>query len=284
MSGICYLVGTPIGNLKDITLRALDTLKSVDVVASEDTRKSSVLLHAYGIKKPLISYYKQKEREGTEEIIALLEQGKSVALITDAGMPAISDPGAILVRSLRERGHKMEVVPGPTAVTSAISLAGLTQDGFVFAGFLPQKKKEKDAILNNLKNVVLPLVFYCAPHDLDETLSYLFSKLGARKARAIKEVTKLFETVYEGTLDTLTIENKKGEFVLIVDGAKERGEEEQNEEAKALLLQYLTEGLSRSEAVKRAASETGAPKNSVYQMSLTLHDFTKQAGDESRGK
>lgn len=282
MSGVCYIVGTPIGNLKDITLRALEALKSVDVIASEDTRKSSVLLAAYDIKKPLISYHKHKEREGTEEITALLEQGKSVALITDAGMPGISDPGAILVRTLRERGYKVESVPGPTAVTTAVSLAGIEKNGFVFAGFLPEKKRDKDKIIENIKNVCLPLVFYAAPHDLDATLAYLYDKLGDRKAYAIKELTKMFETVYEGSLGNLDIANKKGEFVLVVDGAEER--EAEDKDIIELLTKYLNAGISRSEAVKRVALETGAPKNSVYTASLSLNDAADEGGYNGGGK
>lgn len=282
MSGICYIVGTPIGNLKDITLRALDTLKAVDVIASEDTRKSAVLLNAYGIKKPMISYHKHNEREGAEEIASLLAEGKDVALITDAGMPAISDPGAILVQTLRQKGFKVESVPGPTAVTSAVSLAGITKSGFAFVGFLPPKKKDRDGILDNLKNIALPLVFYCAPHDLDETLEYLAGSLGTRRVWAVKEITKMFETVYEGVLGQEFIENKKGEFVIIVDGAEEIADNKSGE-AEKLLAEYIKNGYSRSQAVKMVVKDTKLPKNSVYEISLRLNEFAQQAGEDGSG-
>lgn len=270
MAGICYIVGTPIGNLKDITLRALDTLKAVDVIASEDTRKSLILLNAYGIKKPLISYYKHKEREGAEQIIAILDGEKSVALITDAGMPSISDPGAILIAALRERGYKVEAVPGATAVTTAVSLCGLDKDGFAFIGFLPPKKKDRDAIINNLKDIMLPLVLYCAPHDLDQTLEYLYTALGERRVWAAKELTKLYETVYEGRLGNIDIDNKKGEFVLIIDAADAPKQDDRN--INNLIKAYVQQGLSRSQAAKRVAEDTGLPKNTVYQASLSLDE------------
>jgi len=268
MSATCYLVGTPIGNLKDITLRALETLKSVDAIACEDTRKTAVLLQAYEIKKPLMRYDTHKEREGSAEIIRLLDEGKSVALVTDAGMPGISDPGAILVRELRAGGYKIESVPGPTAVTTAVSLAGLEENGFVFIGFLPEKRREKDTVLDALKNLPLPLVFYCAPHDLDDTLAYLFEKLGARKVKAVKELTKLFETVYEGNLGNIDIENKKGEFVLIIDGAKEAITE--TADIEGMLKDLTAGGMSKSEAVKYVSKATKISKNEVYAASLKL--------------
>lgn len=268
MSATCYLVGTPIGNLKDITLRALETLKSVDAIACEDTRKASVLLNAYGIKKPLIRYDQHKEREGAAAILKLLDEDKSVALITDAGMPGISDPGAVLVRELRAGGYKIESVPGPAAVTTAVSLAGLTENGFVFAGFLPEKRGERDKLVDSLKNLPLPLVFYCAPHDIDATLTYLYEKLGARKARAVKELTKLFETVYEGELGAMDIENKKGEFVLIIDGAAE--EAPMSADIESMLKDLLKGGMSKSEAVKYVSKATKLPKNEVYAVSLSI--------------
>jgi 16S rRNA (cytidine1402-2'-O)-methyltransferase len=270
MSATCYLVGTPIGNLKDITLRALEILKTVDAIACEDTRKASVLLNAYDIKKPLIRYDMHREYEGTAAILRLLDENRSVALISDAGMPGISDPGAVLVRRLRAGGYKVESVPGPTAVATAVSLAGLTQNGYVFAGFLPEKRRERDRITERLKNLPFPLVFYCAPHDLDDTLSYLYEKLGIRKLCVVKELTKLFETVYEGELGSIEIGNKKGEFVLIVDGASEGGSAPTDTDVETMLKDLINGGMSKSEAVKYVAKATNLPKNDIYAITLKL--------------
>ena len=161
MSGILYLVGTPIGNMGDITLRAIETLKSVDMIACEDTRHSGILLQKLDIKKPLISYYLHKERSNGQKIIELLKEGKNIALITDAGMPCISDPGAILVQMAVENDIQHTVVPGATAVTSAMALSGITRRGFCFLGFLPEKNKDKDNLLLPYKNIDIQLVFYC---------------------------------------------------------------------------------------------------------------------------
>ncbi|MFA5449346.1 MAG: 16S rRNA (cytidine(1402)-2'-O)-methyltransferase [Clostridia bacterium] len=266
MSGICYLVGTPIGNLGDITYRAVETLQLVDIIASEDTRKTRILLDRYGIKKPLISYHQHKEREGSEEIAMLLESGKSVALVSDAGMPGISDPGAVLVRELRKRGLAVTVVPGASAVTSAVSLAGLEENGFAFVGFLPEKNKDRVSLLETLKLLTIPLVFYCAPHDLEKNIAFLYEQLGERELYAVKEITKIYETVYTGKLSGIDIANKKGEFVLVVGGAKE-GEQV---DIKALLRECLEQGMSRSQAVKSVAQATKLPKNEVYSCSLEL--------------
>lgn len=267
MSGICYLVGTPIGNLKDITYRAVETLNAVDLIASEDTRHTRILLDRYEIKKPLLSYRKQNEKETAEKIASMLLEGKSVALVTDAGMPAISDPGAVLVRYLREQGLNVTVVPGPTAVASAISLAGLTENGFVFLGFLPEKQKEKRAILGSVKNLTIPLVFYCAPHDLDDTVQFLLSELGDRELTSVKELTKVFETVYQGTLSKPNIDNQKGEFVLIVGGAQI---ENNADSVKDDLIRLIESGMSKSEAVKKIAAERNINKNELYKISLEL--------------
>ena len=190
MSGTLYLVGTPIGNLGDITFRAVETLKSVDFIACEDTRHTLKLLNFYEIKKPLISYYKQKENEGSEHLIELLSQGKNVALVSDAGMPCISDPGSVVARKARERGYAVTTVPGPTAVTSAAALCGL-ESGFAFIGFLPEKNKDAESLLSSYVSCPIPLVFYVAPHDLERTLSKLHAVLGSRKYHAVKELTKM---------------------------------------------------------------------------------------------
>ncbi len=258
-----YIVGTPIGNLEDITLRALRILKEVDIIASEDTRHTRILLDRYDIRKPLISYYKQKENEGSDEICEMIAEGKNVALVTDAGMPAVSDPGAGLVRKARERGLETEVVPGPTAVCSAVALSGLKGNGFCFLGFLPEKKKERDLLLDGVKNIDVPLVFYVAPHDIESTLSYLYEKLGRRRVYACKELTKLHETVYEGYLGELAIDSPRGEFVLVTD-VKEETEtpdiEKLVEEVDALVL----DGVTKKDALKIVAEKYSVSKNVLY--------------------
>lgn len=261
--GTLFIVGTPIGNLKDITLRAIDVLNDVDIIACEDTRVSSVLLKAYDIKKSLFSYYKHKEKEGAEKLIGELKEGKNIALITDAGMPSISDPGAILVAEARKENIKVEVVPGATAVASAIALSGIISTGFSFLGFLPEKRKDKQELINHFKFSPLPLVFYCSPHNINDDIDFLASELGNRKAYAVKELTKLYESVFEFDLVDGKIENPRGEFVLIVEGNS----------AESLLnvlsvadhvKHYMQSGLTKKDAVKRVATDRGVDKNSVY--------------------
>lgn len=261
----CYVVGTPIGNLGDITLRALETLKSVDVIASEDTRHTAILLNKYGIKKPLISYYKQKEREGAAEISERIKGGQNVALVTDAGMPSVSDPGAVLIRVLREENIPVEIVPGPSAVTSAVALAGLRGNGFVFLGFLPEKKSACDELIAGAKGSGLPIVVFSAPHDLEKRLAYLYEKLGAREVYVVKEMTKLHETVYSGRLGEVCVDNVKGEFVIVVDAPDEQSETFSDTPYDAV-LKLVECGMSKNEAIKAVAGERGIKKNELYKL------------------
>ena len=262
--GTLYIVGTPIGNLRDITLRALDTLKEVDVIACEDTRHTLGLLTHYGIRKPLLSYYKPREREGAEKILALLDGGKSVALVTDAGMPCISDPGSLLVKEARERGINVASVPGPTAVATAMSLSGILEPVFVFIGFMPSKIKDRKALLSQYKNVKDSLVFYCSPHDLKDDLGDLHEAFGARGVSVASELTKLYESVKEGVLGDFAIDEARGEYVVIVH-APERIEEEKpegtiEEQVEAL----IASGISKKDAIKQVAKQNGLPKDEVY--------------------
>ncbi len=258
-----YLVGTPIGNLADMTYRGVETLKNVDVIASEDTRHTRILLNHYGIKKPLISYYKHKEEEGAQEIMALLDDGKDVALVTDAGMPSVSDPGAVLVRALREHGYNMAVVPGPTAVASAVALAGLKSNGFAFIGFLPEKTKDKDRVIERADTSCLPIVLYVAPHDVQDTLGYLYSKLGSRNIYVVKEITKIHETVYTGRLGDINVDNLRGEFVFIVD-VKDQDDTPSLEVLVAEVEDLIKNGTSKKDAVKMVAKARGVSKNALY--------------------
>ncbi|MBQ4072170.1 MAG: 16S rRNA (cytidine(1402)-2'-O)-methyltransferase [Clostridia bacterium] len=267
MRGILYVVGTPIGNLQDITLRALETLKSVDMIACEDTRHTRILLDRYEIKKPLVSYYKQKEREGTEKIVEELERGVNVALVTDAGTPCISDPGAILVAKCIELGIEVQSVPGPSAVATAMSVAGVYSPRFAFIGFLPEKKGDKDKLIDEIKGYDLPLVFYCAPHDLDRVIGYLYEKMGDRPLTVVKELTKLHETVYKGRLGNIEILNDKGEFVLIVEPLQK---EEKDIDVEGELRALIEGGTRKKEAVKMVSTKYNLPKNDVYSIAVKL--------------
>ena len=262
--GKLYIVGTPIGNLKDITLRAIETLGAVDTIACEDTRHTLGLLTHYGIKKPLVSYYKPKEREGAERILSALSQGKDVALVTDAGMPCISDPGSLLVREARERGFEVVSVPGPTAATTAFALSGIVKPVFVFIGFMPAKKKDKLSLLSQYEKVDAALLFYCSPHDLGDDLKLLGEVFGARKVSVIIELTKVYESVEEGVLGEISADEARGEYVVIVHApdmiAEEKPEGSLEEQVQAL----MAEGIEKKEAIKRVAKRNGVPKDEVY--------------------
>ena len=263
-----YFVATPIGNLKDISFRAIETLKEVDVIACEDTRHSKKLLDCYDIKKPLISYHKFNEKERAEELISLLNEGKSIAVISDAGSPVISDPGNVLTQILRERGIDYTVIPGATAFVPALILSGLDCSRFTFIGFLPEKQKDKEQLLNLYKNSTETLIFYSAPHDVNAHFKALYSVLGNRKVSAVKEITKLHETVYSFNLENAYIEEPKGEFVIVVEGAKEvelKGFQLSEEEHINL---YISRGLTKKEAIKQVAKERGVSKNSLYKYTI----------------
>ena len=261
-----YIVGTPIGNLKDITQRAVEVLKEVDFIACEDTRHSGILLNLLGIKKPLISYYKQKEKESGEKIISLLEEGKNVALISDAGMPCISDPGSVVVTMAREKGLDISVVPGPSAMISAFALSGLS-GGFVFIGFLAEKNKDRDIQLHPFIDSPLPLVFYCGPHDVNKYIAYLYEKLGNRPLYAIKEITKIYENTEISTLEKGLCGEIRGEYVLIIGGAKQTNSL-LDLSAEEHLKYYLDLGLDKKNAIKKVASERGVNKDVIYKLAL----------------
>ena len=268
MSGILYLVGTPIGNMGDITLRAIETLKSVDMIACEDTRHSGILLQKLDIKKPLISYYLHKESSG-QKIIELLKEGKNIALITDAGMPCISDPGAILVQMAVENDIQHTVVPGATAVTSAMALSGITRRGFCFLGFLPEKNKDKDNLLLPYKNIDIQLVFYCSPHNINDDLNYLFGIFGRRNVVVVKEITKVFERVERGILGEMQIEEPRGEYVVIVEG-KDFTSDLCSMSIEEHLKYNIKKGMTKKDAIKTTASERNVAKDIVYKVAIEV--------------
>ncbi len=262
-----YFVGTPIGNLKDISLRALEVLKSVDEIACEDTRHSLGLLNAYEIKKPLFSYHKFNEREAGEKIIEKLKSGKSIAVITDAGMPVISDPGNILTQMLVENGLEFTVIPGACAFVSALVLSGLDSSRFCFLGFLPQKQSERIEFLQKYKALDMTLIFYSAPHDVKKDIETIYSVFGDRRAVAVKEITKLHESAQRFSLSQNLSKEPKGEYVLLVEGANYINDNLKLTEKEHIEL-YISQGVDKKEALKKVAKERGVSKSSLYKYTL----------------
>jgi 16S rRNA (cytidine1402-2'-O)-methyltransferase len=271
-----YVVATPIGNLGDITLRALDVLKRVDCIAAEDTRVTGQLLAALGISKPLVSVREHNEQQGAEKLCARIVAGEAVAYVTDAGTPAISDPGALLVRAVREAGLPVVPVPGASAVTAALSVAGFVPGPWLFAGFLPPKAKARQDAIRALKRLPCLLVFYEAPHRVREALADLAAVLGGERRICIaRELTKQFEEAgcmrlaeCAAWLDASAY-REKGEFVLMVEGAAASDMEMANAEH---VLHVLAEELPASQAAKLAAKLTGAKRADLYALLMQDHD------------
>ena len=270
-----YVVATPIGNLRDITLRALDVLGQVDVIAAEDTRVTGVLLARHGIRARLVSLSEHNERRRAAEIIALLAGGNRVALVSDAGTPGISDPGAVLVAAVGAAGYTVVPVPGPSAAIAALSVSGLAAPHWLFYGFLPASASMRRSALEKLASLPYALVFYEAPHRIRPTLSALAETLGAAREIVIaRELTKHFETIHRCRLDAAPAwidadpDQKRGEFVLIV-GAPEAAAAAAADAHDAMLRLLLSE-LPLARAVKLAAALTGAPRNGLYERALVL--------------
>ena len=269
MTGTLYLVSTPIGNLKDMTYRAVETLQSVDVVACEDTRHSLTLLNAYGIKKPLVAYHKFNERAESEKLVALLEEGKSVALVSDAGMPVVSDPGSVLVSLCIERGIPYTVLPGANAGLCALVLSGFDASSFAFYGFLPKEAKARRALGETFVKVRSTLLFYTPPHGVAEDLNFLYKVLGARRFAAVREISKVHESVEFGTLGGAYSLAERGEYVLVVEGAPPEENPLNAGSVEAHLEHYLSQGLGRMDAVKAVAKDRGVSKNEIYRHTLS---------------
>jgi 16S rRNA (cytidine1402-2'-O)-methyltransferase len=271
MKGTLYIVSTPIGNLEDITLRALKVLKEVDVIAAEDTRHSLKLLTHYGISKPLISYWGEREKVKSEEILERLHSGQSVALISDAGTPGISDPGAVLIKRAIDEGFSVVSVPGPSAIIAALSIAGLPTEEFTFIGFLPSKKSQRQKVLKDLGLEPRTLVFYEAPHRILEMLSDMEEIFGERKIALVKEISKIYEEVLRCSisevLDRLEKTTIAGEYVVIVEGRKE--ERKLTTDALLEVNSLMKRGLGRKEAAKKVAEAYGLSKKDLYDKSLT---------------
>jgi 16S rRNA (cytidine1402-2'-O)-methyltransferase len=268
---VLYIVATPIGNLEDITLRALRVLKEVDLIAAEDTRRSLKLLNHYGISKPMTSYWGERERTKADEIIGKMQAGLSVALISDAGTPGIADPGSVLIRRALEKGIRVVSVPGPSAVITALAQSGFPADQFIFAGFVPSKALQRQKLMHDLALEKRTLVLYDAPHRILKTVTEMAGILGERKAVVIRELTKMFEETFRGTLpeilESLLASRIAGEYVIIVEG---RGEEKSfaMEDALAEARNLMAKGFGRKEAVARIAGDYGISKKELYDRSL----------------
>jgi 16S rRNA (cytidine1402-2'-O)-methyltransferase len=274
--GILYVVATPIGNLQDITLRALDTLKAVDAIAAEDTRHTSGLLSHFGISKKLIAVHEHNEHQSAEKLLSQLNAGESIALVTDAGTPGISDPGAVVVDLVRKAGVKVVPVPGVSAVIAALSASGIVQNGFMFHGFLPASGAARRKVLEALKTQTVTLVIYEAPHRIVDSIADMCAVLGGeRRITFARELTKTFETIYSCNLSDAVawleadLNQQRGEFVLLIEAAALKDAEEMPEETVRILKLLLAE-LPLKQAVKLATEITHEKKNVLYEFALQL--------------
>ncbi|MES2580711.1 MAG: 16S rRNA (cytidine(1402)-2'-O)-methyltransferase [Pseudomonadota bacterium] len=275
-TGTLYVVATPIGNLGDITLRALEALKVVDAIAAEDTRHTSGLLSHFGISKKLIAVHEHNEHQSAEKLLTQLKAGENIALVTDAGTPGVSDPGAVVVDFVRKAGIKVVPIPGVSAVIAALSASGITQNGFLFHGFLPASGAARRKALEVLKTQTVTLVFYEAPHRIVESIADMATVLGAeRRVTFARELTKTFETIYSCDLADAVAwlqadaNQQRGEFVLLVEAAAVKVAEEFSEEV-VRILKLLLADLPLKQAVKLATEITNEKKNDLYEFALTL--------------
>ena len=262
-----YLVGTPIGNLEDITLRALNTLRAVDFIGCEDTRHSRILLEHFDIHKPTFSLHKFNEKAKSSQVIKLLSEGKNVAYISDAGMPIVSDPGFELLKEVRAADFEVEIIPGVSALTTAVVGCGLDSGNLVFLGFLPQQMSHKKKLLEKFSNLNALLVMYVSSHDLSKELNTLFEVLGSRRVVVAKELTKKFEAYIAGTLGAIEIENPRGEYVVLVEGVKEQSPLNELPLGEHMKY-YLEQGLPKMDAIKKVAKDRGVAKSEIYKQCL----------------
>lgn len=276
--GTLYLCATPIGNLNDITPRVLDTLHEVDIIAAEDTRNSIKLLNHFEIHTAMTSYHEYNKVEKANQLVSMLLQGKNIALITDAGTPAISDPGEVLVALCIERGIPVTSLPGCCACITALTLSGLSTRRFCFEGFLPSDKKEKNYVLEELQRETRTIILYEAPHHLKKTLQDLYEALGNRRVTLCRELTKRFETVFPTTLkqalDFYEKQEPRGEYVLVLEGlSREKLLQDKQQEWDKLTFEehmelYLKQGMEKKHAMKQVALDRGISKREVYQALL----------------
>ena len=274
MAGMLFLCATPIGNLRDMTPRVTDTLKQVDMIAAEDTRNSRKLLSAYDIHTPMTSYHEYNKVEKAQQLISRMQEGKNIALITDAGTPAISDPGEVLVRMCQQAGITVTSLPGPAACITALTLSGLPTGRFCFEGFLPADKKQRRIILDELKDETRTIILYEAPHHLVKTIKDLFDTVGDRKLTLCRELTKKFETILPTTilqaLEKYESEEPRGEYVLVLEGKSQV--EKMQESIKVWetmtidehMDYYVKNGMDSKLAMKQVAKDRGVSKRDIY--------------------
>lgn len=265
-----YFVATPIGNLKDITLRALETLKDADVIFCEDTRHTLKLLNAYEIKKPLYACHKFNETVASQKILEASRRGEKVVVVSDAGTPVVSDPGNIVCKTLREAGEPYTLIVGACAFVAGLVLSALPADRFAFLGFLPDKKGEKRAFLERYKDLDLTLAFHSAPQDIDKDIEMMYEVFGDRNAVAVREITKIHEQAIPFRLQDGLAGEKRGEFVLLVEGAKERECPLNALSEVEHIKHYMASGLDKKEALKRVAKDRGVSKSELYPFSIDL--------------
>jgi 16S rRNA (cytidine1402-2'-O)-methyltransferase len=272
-TGALYVVATPIGNLEDMSPRVIKTLAEVDLIACEDTRHTKTLCNAFNISTPLCSYYREKEQEKSEILVNLLKSGKKIALVSDAGTPAICDPGAILVNKARSAGIKIIAIAGPSALTASLSIAGLADSKFFFGGFLPANTTERKKFLRSISALPFALIFYETPHRIHASLADMADILGDRQAKLFRELSKIHEECIDGTLVSLheqILDGVKGELVLMVEGASPP-QKEKPEHIEGLLLWYRDElRTSLKDAVHSIATELNLPRSHVYKLALAL--------------
>lgn len=275
MSSKLYIVSTPIGNLEDITLRALNILKQVDLIACEDTRTTRKLLSRYQILKPLTSYHEHNEIEKAKELLSMLQEGHSIALVTDAGTPGVSDPGYRIVKLASENGVQIFSVPGPSAAIAALSISGLSTSSFAFFGFPPKQKKRLIEYLGRIKDYPETLIFYESPRRVIKTLESMAEVFGERNASLGREITKMYEETLRGTLSEIVTtlksrDNLKGEFTLVIEGNSQDKGEFDSETIDDLLLYFKKEGVSLKDAVKQVAVDSGVSKSKIYRKALQI--------------
>lgn len=258
-----YIVATPIGNLNDITFRAVETLRSADIILCEDTRHSLILLDRYEIKKPLKAFHKFNAAKMLPEILVRLKEDQNVAYISDAGMPGVSDPGAELIRAAIDSNLKYTVIPGACAAVNAAVLSGMCEHGFSFCGFLPEKNSDRTKFLEKFRYAPLPVIFYISPHSLQKDIADIAAVLGNRKAAAVKEMTKIYEKITFFELEQGYPEEIKGEYVLIVEG-KEKPNDLNALSVSEHVAYYIDLGMSKNDAIKQTAKDRSVPKNDVY--------------------
>lgn len=278
MSGTLYLCATPIGNLQDMTPRVVETLSFVDLIAAEDTRNSIRLLNHFGIKTPMTSYHEYNKVEKAKELVEKLQGGMNLALITDAGTPAISDPGEVLVQMCQEAAVPVTSLPGPAALIVALTLSGLPTRRFCFEGFLPSDKKEKKQVLTELAEESRTIILYEAPHHLVRTLTELLENLGDRRVTLCRELTKKFETIIpttlKGALELYEQEEPRGEYVLVVEGKSLREKRKEAQDSwdemsiEEHMKLYEQQGMDRKDAMKQVAKDRGVGKREIYQYLL----------------